>query len=230
MGLNLAIYSTYCGPTKDVTFTDHRYGCYPSFFFTNNPEMLFRAGRAGWQGLFLGDLPLSDDPVVSATQAKLVKAAPHLFAELQPFDFTFYVDDKHILDESRVERVVAKLVADNSPLAIRRHPCPPPNVLYEYSVSLEQPRYYQQRGMMIDYITAQLAQGLSVTAANRYWTSAILRNMRHADTATINAMWLDHINQCGIQCQVSFFFVAQHFPNITLLPDNMALPPELLGK
>jgi hypothetical protein len=81
---------------------------------------------------------------------------------------------------------------------------------------------------MIDYITEQLESGLKVVAKNRYWTSAILRDMTHPDTPKINEMWLEHIQKCGIQCQVSFFFVAQHFPNITLLPDNIALPPELV--
>ena len=228
MSPNLAIYSTYCGSSKDVTFVPRRYERYPSFFYTNNPQIQFQAEAAGWNSFLLNTLPLTDDPVQSAMQSKLAKAAPHLLPALADFDYLFYLDDKMVVDESRLAELVEVLDYHKAPLSIRRHPCPPPNILHEYTVSLEQKRYYDQRLRILDYMTEELEQGRSITADNRFWTSAILRNMRHPDTVKINDMWLHHINRCGIQCQISFFFVAQHFPGIILLPDNIALPPSML--
>jgi hypothetical protein len=225
---NIAIYSTYCGPTANKTLVKKPSSLYPHFFYSNNRDVLIQAMDLGWTALFLNEMPIYDDPVASALQSKLVKATPHLFPDLQGFDYLFYVDDKLVFDENRLENLVYEMVRNRSPLAIRKHPFPPPNVLYEFTLSLDQPRYYAQRVQMIDYITEQLESGLKVVAKNRYWTSAILRDMTHPDTPKINEMWLEHIQKCGIQCQVSFFFVAQHFPNITLLPDNIALPPELV--
>lgn len=219
--INLAIYTTYCGVTKRKTFKEKTYSKYPSFFLSNSNEVLSQAEDLGWSPLFLDKLEPSSDPIISATQAKIAKVVPHQFAELSQFDFLLYLDDKVEIDESKIAELVENLESQQSPLAMRKHPFLPPNVLFECTEALLQKRYLMQKEMMLNYITEQLWSGLKVTAEHLYWTSVILRNMRHRDTIDINNMWYEHIHKCGIECQVSFFFVAQRFSNISLLPDYL---------
>ena len=220
---NLAVYSTYCGTLKNLTFCARSYDNYPAYFLTNNPEVLPIAASNDWIPLLIEGMEPSDDPIVSATQAKFAKALPHRFEVLKQFDFLFYVDDKYKLSEIIIPGLAASMRANQSPIAMRLHPWLKPNVLYEYTESLFQKRYLDQRQMMIEYMTAQLNAGLKVEADRHFSTYCILRDMRHPNIATINETWYEHIQACGIECQVSFFFVAQMFKNITILPEHHVL-------
>lgn len=220
---HLAIYSTYCGTLQNLTFCARRYDDYPAYFITNNAEVLPIAQDHGWIPLLIEGLEPSDDPIISATQAKVAKALPHRFDVLGEFDFLFYTDDKYKLSESVLPGLAASMRANHSPMAMKLHPWLKPNVLYEYTESLFQKRYMDQRQMMLDYITSQLNAGLKVQTDRHFTTNCILRDMRHPDIAALNETWYQHIQACGIECQVSFFFVAQMFKNISILPDHHTL-------
>jgi hypothetical protein len=218
---NLAIYTTFCGTSENFTFSARRYTNYPSYFISNNTDVLKTAEQGGWVPLFLEGGEPVNDPIISATQAKFAKALPHRFPELEKYDFLFYVDDKYKIAEVLIPGLAASLRANRSPMAMKHHPWLPPNVLYEYTESLFQKKYCDQRQRMMDYIASQLREGLKIESKFHYATGCILRDMRHPDTKTINEVWFSHIQQCGIECQISFFFTAQLFPNITLLPAFM---------
>jgi hypothetical protein len=217
---NLAIYSTYCGTTKNLTFCARRYVDYPAYFITNNPEVLSIAEENGWIPLLIDGMVPSDDPIISATQAKFAKALPHRFEALNEYDFLFYTDDKYKLAENMLPGLAASMRANKSPIAMKLHPWLKPNVLLEFTESLGQKRYFDQRMMMIDYITSQIEVGLKAQSQHHFTTNCILRDMRHPEIANINETWYRHIQACGIECQVSFFFVAQMFKNVSILPDH----------
>jgi hypothetical protein len=220
---NLAVYSTYCGTLQNLTFCARRYENYPAYFITNNRDVLPVAEANGWIPLLLEGMEPSDDPIVSATQAKLAKALPHRFEPLSQYDFLFYTDDKYKLQETILPGLAASMRANRSPMAMKLHPWLTPNVLLEYTESLGQKRYFDQRQMMIAYMTSQLNAGLKVQTDRHFTTNCILRDMRHPEIAALNETWYQHIQACGIECQVSFFFVAQLFANITALPDHHEL-------
>ena len=220
---SLAVYSTYCGSSANKTFnpalvTDG----HPHFFISNNRDVLSEAHALGWQPIYL-DVEVSEDPVVSAGQAKLAKALPHRFAELEGFDFTFYKDDKITHSGAVLEACVAKMCAQNACLAIRPHPFLSGNTLFEFGEAMMQPRYKAQWDKSVAYITQEIKDGYSLEST-MYWTSAILRNMRHRDTRPLCETWYEHIDRCGIECQISFNFVAQRFSTISLLPMDMDNP------
>jgi hypothetical protein len=116
-----------------------------------------------------------------------------------------------------MEEYLAILKESNSSLAIRPHPFLSNNVLFEFGEAILQPRYKSQWTQTIKYITEELGNGYKLEC-QLYWTSAILRNMKHPDIEILNNTWYEHILRCGIECQVSFDFVAQKFQSITLLP------------
>jgi hypothetical protein len=135
---NLAVYSTYCGTAKNLTFCARRYDEYPAYFITNNPDVLTIVEDNGWTPLLIEGMEPTEDPIISATQAKFAKALPHRFVALEKYDFLFYTDDKYKLVESMLPGLAASLRANHSPIAMKRHPWLKPNVLLEYTESLGQ--------------------------------------------------------------------------------------------
>jgi hypothetical protein len=215
--MDLAFYSTYCGSTENKTFNPQPVeSAYPYFFISNNEEVLSESAKVGYSPIFL-KMEVTSNPVLSAYQAKVAKVLPHLIEPLTKFDFLFYKDDKISINEEKIENSVRTLIETDSSTSIRPHPFMSGNILYEFGEAMLQTRYKLQWHQTVAYITEELKNGVQLTC-QMYWTSAILRNMRHSDTAKINNLWWEHINRCGIECQISFDVIAQQFNSITLLP------------
>jgi hypothetical protein len=216
-----AVYSTFFGNSNAKTFNkadiDHHFD---HIFISNNQQILETASNRGWHPIYL-DLPVSANRVLSAQQSKIPKALPHFFPALHHYDSLLYVDDKISFNASKMYRLSQTLIRDNKAFMIREHPSLTHNILNELAVAMIQPRYQAQRDQMVAYIDAQIKSGLQLRVDHLFWTSAILRNMRHSDIHLINEDWYDAILRCGIECQITFDFVAQKYNSITLMPQTI---------
>lgn len=218
---SFAVYSAYFGSSSNKTFhaSPITEGC-PHYFISNNYDVLRSAERVGWNAVFLS-LPVTDNKVESAQQSKVAKALPHLFPALGGYRFLAYVDDKIAFGVEAFKQMTQTMERKGYSLLVRAHPSLSGNVLNEFAASMIQPRYQAQRDQTVEYIDKQLKNGLQLKTDNLYWTSAILRDMHHPDTVLINEAWYEDILNCGIECQISFDFVAQKFTSIGLMPQQI---------
>ena len=126
-------------------------------------------------------------------------------------------DIKVVVDVSAVQNLIDRFDSSKC-IFLKEHPFLAPNVWNEYNEAIKQTRYARQAGQMHAYITKQLASGLSEDASHHYWTAFLVRNMKHPYTKRINELWYKHIVECGIECQISFFFIGQLFRDF-IIPD-----------
>lgn len=221
--VNVAVYSTFCGPTDKATFKRSKVDSrFPHLFFSNNKEILSIAAEDGWEPIHL-DLEIFSDSIASSMQAKIVKAVPHYFDRLMEYEFIFYKDDKVNLNNDLILPAVENMLQMEAAYSVLRHPYHKDgNVLTEYGESLFQKRYSAYFMETAKYIVDQVNnEGLNLMGDMFYATTAILRNNRHQDTIKINEMWYDHILRTGPCCQVNFHFVAQRFKSIIPLPHGI---------
>ena len=66
------------------------------------------------------------------------------------------------------------------------------------------------------YIYGQIEKGLVEQEDKHCQCGLLLRNMKHPKISEINDTWYAHIQECGIQDQISFFFVKQEFKEYIL--------------
>ena len=158
---------------------------------------------------------------MSSQQSKIPKALPHLFPNLKNYVFLFYVDDKIEFNANKISGLCSNLIQSNYTLMIRNHPSLNSNILNELAVCMIQPRYQSQREQIVEYVTQQISYGHNLKVNQLYWTSAILRNMTQPDTNLIGEKWYLDILSCGIECQISFNFIAQQYNSIGLLPEDI---------
>jgi hypothetical protein len=218
---NLAIYSTFCGSVDELTFRRCSYSLYPSYFLSNNTKVLSIVKKWGWNPIYLDNIEVNSDQVVSAFQSKIAKAMPQDIEVLSSYDYLLYVDDKIILDEGKIETSIDDLKNSFGSISLKRHPFLNGNVLHEVMEAMLQGRYRSQRELIVNYVTNRLGSGYRLTG-DMYATGIILRDMKHQDTISIGKSWIESIQQCGIECQISFFFIAQDFDSIRFLSDNIA--------
>jgi hypothetical protein len=211
------VYSTYCGSNKNKTFNakliqsdiDH-------VFISNNEDILLNAEKMGWHSCHI-NLPVHDNLIYSAYQAKIAKVIPHIFPFMERYDFSMYLDDKLNFDTSNLKEFQQLVIQRNSALAIRVHDFLQPTILHEFGEAMRHKRYLALRDRTIEYILEKSKAGYSLNPEKIFWTSAIFRNHKHQQIKEINEHWYTDVQQCGINCQISFDFIAQKYP-IAVMP------------
>jgi hypothetical protein len=234
--MNLAFYTCYYGSSNGnpsfVVSSPPSTTLY-CYYFTNNVDILAKLKDSGYIAVF-DDKPVSDDLTVSATQAKHIKSCPHKYSELKDYDYLFYYDNKIRLRVGRIEHVIrscfqqenfAFVITEHQTISCKKKKREHVSVWDEFKAAMPQRRYSIQRDKILKYIQTQSEKGLSLTAKDHYKTGLILRNMKHEKINDINETWYSHIEECGIDCQLSLFFVRQLFQEFIYMT-----PVELIHK
>uniref|UniRef100_A0A6C0IT44 Uncharacterized protein n=1 Tax=viral metagenome TaxID=1070528 RepID=A0A6C0IT44_9ZZZZ len=218
---NLAFYTCFYGGNNNKAFKipeipSLKYKCY---YFTNNKIILNRLQNTKWIGIFDNKQIMenndndNDNAIVSCMASKHVKVCPQEYNELKQYDYLCYLDSKlKKVNENFLEKYIHKFFIENNfALLLRRHWFVEPNIWSEYNQSMKQPRYQKQSRQYTKYINKQIKNGLLEKTYYHCCTGLLIRNMKHPKMIDINNTWYQHIQECGIQCQISFFFVKQLF-------------------
>lgn len=221
---DLAFYTHFYGSNLNLSFSipeipSLKHKC---FYFTNNHSIMDKLKSTQWIGVY-HDIITKDDLIESCMVGKHIKAKPHEYEELKGFTYLCAIDSK--MDKVNVEfmekMIVEYFVQQNYALLLRKHPFIEHSVWIELDVSLKQERYRKQMEQYKRYIEKQEGKGLSVNTPNHAACGFLLRNMKNVKTAEIGDTWYQHIQECGIQDQISFFFVKQFFPEyIHVFPED----------
>jgi hypothetical protein len=168
-----------------------------------------------WKVIF-EDIPTKDDLNESCMVGKAVKACPHKYSSLSGYDYLCFLDSKIAnLDETYIETMIKKyFLEEHYALILRKHPAIQPNIAHELRASMWQPRYIKEAARYHDYIKKQNEAGLVNITKIHYACGVLLRNMKHEKIIDLNTAWYDHIQDCGIQDQISFFYVKQLFADV----------------
>ena len=211
---NLAFYTYFYGSNNNSAFNippipSLKYKCY---YYTNNNTIFELLKNTNWIGIY-DDKPTTDDVIESCMIGKHIKTMPHEYTELKDYDFLCFLDSKLAkVNETFVENFINKyFIEENYALLLRQHWFINNNIWNEYNESMHQPRYVMQSEQYKKYIENQVAKGLSETTDKHCAGGFLIRNMKHEKIVELNNTWYQHIQECGIQDQISFFFVKQLF-------------------
>jgi hypothetical protein len=206
----LAFYTCFYGDGTNIAFKipeipSHTYPCY---YFTNNEKMMESLGSTHWIPVF--DSIKTNGEIESAMAAKKPKALPMSFPELSGYEYLCYFDSKLTVNESSVFQEINTY--PNTAMIIQQHDFLK-DVLSEFIEAMKYPRYRAEKSKYKAYMKKQLALGLKASTPKHAKTGYIIRNMKHKRINEIDKTWYQHIKECGIECQISFFFVKQLFPS-----------------
>ena len=184
------------------------------FFFTNNPNTYTNLEKTGWNRIFI-DIPVKHNLTADAMDAKHLKACPYMYPELNGYDATCYFDSAlKVNTEEVIELVNKAFTYSNYDMLIARHPFIsatwPPSAKSEFANAMLQPRYAAERDKYERYMAQQILSGLLETDDIHYATGFIVRK-NNMEMRKLGEVWYRHILECGIECQISFFFVQQMF-------------------
>ena len=211
----LAYYTTFCGSDHNAAnrippTPSHEYDCY---FFTNNKNTFEKLKDTKWIPKFI-DIEPTDDLVESSMLSKVLKATPESDISLTKYNYLCYMDSKltYVNDELVLNIINTKFTNDIC-FVLREHEVHRGSVWVEYNDAINyQERYRVQSDKYKTYIEKQVENGLSDNVTQpHYQTGFIVRDMTNPKTHKIDKIWHEHIQLCGIECQISFYFVKQLF-------------------
>jgi len=211
---SLAFYTYFYGSSNNPSckipdLPSLKYNCY---YYTNNIDILEKLKNTNWIGIY-NDISTKDDMIESCMIGKHIKTMPQEYSELKDYDYLCYLDSKLAkINETFVEEFIVKyFVEQKYALLLRKHWFICNNVWDEFNESMSQPRYLLESEKYKNYINNQVKNGLSNITENHCACGFLIRNMKHDKIIEINKTWFEHIQVCGIQDQISFFFVKQLF-------------------
>jgi hypothetical protein len=174
--------------------------------------MLYLLKDTNWIGIY-DDIPTKDDQIESCMVGKHIKTMPHKYSTLNDYDYLCYLDNKlEKVNELFVEQMIHNyFIEQNYTLLLRTHWFVGNNVWVEYEQSMKQSRYSLECEKYKTYIQNQVNAGLNENTPYHCACGFLIRNMKHEKMVELNTTWYKHIQECGIQDQISFFFVKQLF-------------------
>lgn len=172
----------------------------PHYFISNNPRVLKIVAKFGWKPILL-NLPVSNNPVESAHQAKIAKALPHLFPDLKKHRFVVYSDDKQRIDHEKVKTDIALLDSEGKAIAMRRAPHISGTILWEFAATMMQERYRLQVNKFVPFVDRSIRNGAELSDQELFLTDYSVRDQTHPETVRIAERWYEAICECGIECR-----------------------------
>lgn len=219
MDLNLAFYTCFYGSNNNPAYRipispSVKYKCY---YYTNNLSIIENLKHTNWIGVY-HNIQTYDDVIDSCMAGKHVKTMPHEYDELKEYDYLCFLDSKlDKVSEQFVENCIVHYFLENKyTLLLRQHWFIGPNVWNEYNECIKQNRYLLESDKYKKYIKTQVENGLNEITRYHCACGFLIRNMKHEKMIELNTTWYQHIQQCGIQDQISFFFVKQLFDEYIL--------------
>ena len=192
-----------------------------SYFITNLPQVYEMAIENGWSACLVKiDGQMKDDNARSAA-SKHLKVFPQKYIQSitsrNDYRFVTWFDNKFNVN-AKGTRATIDSWRPHHALMLHQHPflCGSNNIYCgadeELEASLNQPRYAMEADRYRIYMKEEAEKGYPSHGERHFQTGYLLYNMAHEDCSTIQNMWSSHIQRCGIQCQISMYYVAQRFP------------------
>jgi len=211
----IAFYTCFFGDDSNVSnvispVPSEKYDCY---YFTNNINTYNKLIDTKWKRILIA-IPIKQSYNLNSMDSKELKACPNHYEILNDYDYTCYFDSKLYIEAHSVEKLIeTELSNSQSVMILAKHGYLAlnnwkPSVWYEFNECLHQERYYIEKDRYFNYIQKQLDKGLVDTNNTHYSTHFIIRK-NSTLTNQINELWYEHIKECGIECQISFFFINQ---------------------
>jgi hypothetical protein len=219
----ICFYTCFFGDNNNVSnkICNINNSTYNYYYFTNNPSLYYQLKNTNWIRVYI-NIPIYNDLTLDSFSSKELKARPNKFHELNNYNYLCYFDSKIKVNEKRILEHIEQMKHFNKIFLVSKHPflSGKDGVFSEYDESMKQNRYYIEKDKYLNYINRQISSGLSKTPENHYTTNFIIRK-KCIETDDINNMWYEHIRECGIECQISFFFIQQIYNKFLYTIENL---------
>lgn len=211
----LAYYTCFLGNDSNWAFLipplpSETHDCY---FLTNNTTMLQRLNTTKWIPIEL-DIPIENDNISDCRHTKPIRTCPHRIPELQKYQYLCWLDSKLAVEEEKILFLLKTLEDTGKKIVLSKHVHQFHTVWGEYELALQYAKYYAEKDQYKKYIENKLQSGYSEVLPVHYCGGFTIRDMTDPRVVSFSEEWLENIQECGIEDQISLQFVHPKYADI----------------
>lgn len=211
----LAYYTCYFGGEYNYSnllppLPSVKYDCY---FFTNNIKMFNQLKDTKWKSIFMDKIPIHNCHIKDAMETKEIRSCPHRFNILNKYEYLCWFDTKLAVYENKIDNLILELENnENKIIVLSKHPNSDKfnSVWDEFNLSMGTQKYYLQKEQYMNYINKQINNGFS-EKINIHFCSGWSLKKKCKKMEEYNELLYSHIQECGIECQISLQFIQQKY-------------------
>lgn len=212
----LAFYTCYFGSINNnysrliPPLPSNKYDCY---FFTNDKEIYSDLENTLWIRIFMDNISIHNCNIKDTMETKILRCCPHKFNILTNYEYLCWFDTKLLIYENKVEELINKLDKSIQKLIVlSKHPYFDKfiSVWDEFNLAMGIDKYFKQKEQNIKYIENQIKNGFSEKINIHFCGGWNIRKMCKK-TEEFGELWYSHIQECGIEDQISLQFIQQKY-------------------
>lgn len=214
MKYDLAFYTCYFGGDYNYSklippIPSRVYDC---FYFTNNPDIYQQLENTPWKRVFMENIPVYDCHIKDNMSAKEIRVCPHRFEWLRDYTYLCWFDSKVQIYEDKVLECIPTLENTDKIMALSKHVCSDQftTVWDEYNLAMIYDKYRLEQDRNLAYMKKQLENGYSENIDVHFCSTVTLKK-KCDKMVEFDECWFQHIEECGIECQISLSFVQQKY-------------------
>lgn len=213
----LAYYTCYFGGGSNYSrlippLPSIKYDCY---YFTNDIDIYNQLKDTSWIVIYMNDIPIHNCEIKDTMESKKLRCCPHKFDVLNNYEYLCWFDSKLQVYENKVIELVEKLSNDPDKIIVLcKHPYSNTfnSVWDEFNLAIRTPKYNSQKDQNIKYIEMQINNGFSDKINIHFCGGWNIRKICKK-TEEFGELWYKHIQECGIEDQISLQFIQQKYIN-----------------
>ena len=214
MKYDLAFYTCYFGGDFNYSklippIPSLQYDCY---YFTNNHDIYRQLENTQWKRIFMDNIPIHNCHVKDNMSAKELRVCPHRFEILRDYTYLCWLDSKVQIHEHKVLELIPTLENSDKIIALSKHDRSNEfsSVWDEFHLAMIYDKYRLEKDKNMAYITRQLENGFS-EKIDVHFCSTVTLKKKCDKMIEFDELWYSHIQECGIECQISLSFIQQKY-------------------
>jgi hypothetical protein len=215
----IAFYTCFYGGENNYSFIipplpSEYYDCY---YFTNNKIIYDRLEKTKFIRVFVNDIPIYNCHNKETMSSKKLRCMPFDVNILQQYDYICWFDNKLHIYSDKVENIIYKLDDLDKSIVFSKHPYADKysTIWDEYNLAITCEKYAKEKEQYKNYITKNLKAHKELDKLFLCGGFRIMKNNNVSKNFGIN--WYENILDCGIEDQISLYFVAQYYKEHLLI-------------
>jgi hypothetical protein len=218
----LAYYTCFFGGNNNYSFLippipSKEYDCY---YFTNNMDIYNKLKDTGFIRIFIHDIPIYDDANKDTMSYKVYRCKPFDIDILKIYDYVCWFDNKLKVFDEEIENIIYDLDNSDKSIVFTRHPYSETynSIWDEFNLSMSHTKYKNEETKYINFINKMIKNGYPESNKNGFLCAGMNIRKNNEISKKFGLDWFNNILECGIQDQISLYFVSQDYiENIKLM-------------
>jgi len=211
----LAYYTCFFGGNNNYSYLipplpSTEYDCY---YFTNNMDIYIKLQDTNFIRVFVDDIPIFNDENKDSMSSKIYRCNPFDINVLNAYEYMCWFDNKLRVFDKDIINIIYELDNTDKSIVFTRHPYYEKynSIWDEFTLSMNTKKYKNKELNYNSYISKMIMSGYNESFKDGFLCGGFSIRKNNEISKKFALEWFNNILECGIQDQISLYFVSQKY-------------------